>query len=209
MSCKLIILITVAAFVTLLALFSISSSDSLSVPQISFSSHGLGNFRNNPRTFKRREEFFDLSPAGDKNWSEILPPDGGFVVQKIGDRRRMAGVTMFHQLHCLQMIRHAIQDLRKENQNIRRHLDHDDEGFQVEDGEHVPSDAHAAHDEADMGRPGAQGGHDSMHWVHCLDYLMQVRRSAPGLTDSNADSYRAFFVPLMIQLRLLRIVTVA
>lgn len=174
MSCKLIILVTVVAFVTVITLFSFASSDSLNVPHISLPTQGLGSFRNKPRTFKRNEEFFDLSPAGDKNWSEILPPDGGFVVQRIGDKRRMAGVTMFHQLHCLQMIRHAIQDLQKENRNIRRHLDHDDGDFKVDEAEHVSEDGHSAHDEADLGRPGAQGGHDSMHWVHCLDYLMQV-----------------------------------
>lgn len=102
-------------------------------------------------TFTEHLEYYDLSDAGDGNWTRLLPPNGGFVVEKTaaGDYE-MAGVTMFHQLHCLAMIRAAIQDLRSGT------------GHQ-----HVDEES------------GRRGPHpDQEHWIHCLDYLMQVRYGA-------------------------------
>lgn len=195
MSCKVILLALIATVVLVFTTLSLSSPSSLpTLPRIT-----TDRRRNMPRTFSEHREFYDLSRAGDANWTALLPPNGGFVVQKLDGRRsRMAGVTMFHQLHCLQMIRGAIQDLREENTKLSsrvraRHLDHDDvdamkggvplvsDGFEKEhkhkqvEGEERPPQA-----EVDDGGPSThRGGHDSMHWVHCLDYLMQVGHRKP------------------------------
>jgi hypothetical protein len=117
-------------------------------------------------TFSQRDEFFDLSPAGDANWTALLPPNGGFVShQTKNGNYEMAGLTMFHQLHCLQMIRAAFQDSFSEGKEA---LDADlmskDAGMGDVGLEHNTKNKVKRH-----------GPHlDQEHWVHCLDYLMQV-----------------------------------
>lgn len=122
-------------------------------------------------TFHRNPALFDLSSNADGNWSALLPPNGGFVVEKneFGGLE-MAGITMFHQLHCLGMIRNAIQELmidkpmNMENVIGRRH------------GLHF-------HQE---------------HWVHCLDYLVQVRYTCfiPHASTGNPPSWQGFCAKL-------------
>ncbi|KAK5108180.1 hypothetical protein LTR62_008711 [Meristemomyces frigidus] len=63
--------------------------------------------------FTRREDFWDLSTKGDELWSNIIPDNGGFVFHRVHDKLGYkTGISMFHQLHCLQMIRMAIQKLQ-------------------------------------------------------------------------------------------------
>lgn len=41
-----------------------------------------------------------------EEWQSIFPPGGGFV--RLGPEHRMFGISMFHQLHCLDKMRRAI-----------------------------------------------------------------------------------------------------
>jgi hypothetical protein len=103
------------------------------------------------RIFSQTRIYSDLSPAADKNWTRLIPPNGGFVVRKgEGGKSEMAGVSMFHQLHCLSMIRMAVQDMRAGRQPA---LSHDEIEEEEKHGD---------------GRPLEE------HWVHCLDYLVQA-----------------------------------
>jgi hypothetical protein len=121
--------------------------------------------RTHPVTFQQRPEFFDLSEDGDGNWTSLLPPNGGFVSHPSpdGPGYEMVGITMFHQLHCLQMIRGTIQDLmagRPVGSRMDGKLDEDTK--------------HAKHSHQYLDDFGVRKRHlDQEHWVHCLDYLMQ------------------------------------
>ncbi|KAF2430169.1 hypothetical protein EJ08DRAFT_697711 [Tothia fuscella] len=124
--------------------------------------------RTRPTKFTQRLEFFDLSRASDGNWTALLPPNGGFVSESTKDGGyEMAGITMFHQLHCLQMIREAFQDLTEGKRALESEMDdeEDDDFMDVgkEHGLRRRSGLRTRH-----------GPHpDQEHWVHCLDYLMQ------------------------------------
>ncbi|KAF1992170.1 hypothetical protein K402DRAFT_128 [Aulographum hederae CBS 113979] len=153
------------------------------------------DIRRHAVTFEQHLEFYDLTTAGDGNWSTILPNNGGFVVQKQrGGSYSMAGITMFHQLHCLQMIRGGIQELESETKRLKlrqvtgRHGDEEDEhtipdpGTTGEDEDDDEAVSEGIHD-------GGHGGtHDSKHWVHCLDYLMQgILCAADGTIEGAHD----------------------
>ena len=108
-------------------------------------------------TFKHNAALHDLSPAGDNNWSALLPSNGGFVMQQQADgRHEMAGLSIFHQLQCLSMLRSQIQSLTLERD------------LAIGDGEtgslKKSAELRSRHDSDE----------DSQHWVHCLDYLAQV-----------------------------------
>jgi hypothetical protein len=132
----------------------------------SISSLHLSTTQTHAVTFSQRDEYFDLSPEGDANWTALLPPNGGFVShQRKNGNYEMAGLTMFHQLHCLQMIRAAIQDLSEGNKELEADLDSEEDVKMGDVGmEHSTKIKQRRH-----------GPHlDQEHWVHCLDYLMQV-----------------------------------
>ncbi|EMD38012.1 hypothetical protein CERSUDRAFT_104642 [Gelatoporia subvermispora B] len=50
-------------------------------------------------------------------WESVFPPGGGFV--HLGDPQQTFGVALFHQFHCLMLIRTAMND-----GVITRHLHH-------------------------------------------------------------------------------------
>jgi Domain of unknown function (DUF3328). len=78
--------------------------------------------------------------AQDPSWSQLLTHGGGFLhVQESDGEVHGYGVSMFHQLHCLMMIRDML---------LGKPMSH-------------------AHEASDW-------SNDSMHWLHCLDYLAQV-----------------------------------
>jgi hypothetical protein len=141
---------------SVILLFGSSPSSSLSSLHLSMSPRYI-------MTFTKHDELFDMTPAGDGNWTALLPPNGGFlVVPDNKDGFEMAGITMFHQLHCLMMIRSAMQDymgISRESKLGRER--HDGNGI-LGRGHSQTERSHSTH------RP-------QNHWVHCLDYLMQVR----------------------------------
>jgi hypothetical protein len=129
----------------------------------------LSTTQTRPVTFQQRSKYFDLSEAGDGNWTSLLPPNGGFVSSpsREGPGYEMVGITMFHQLHCLQMIRSTIQDLmagRPVGSRMNERMEN--EMFQAKQGHPYLDDS--------FGVRKRHGPHlDQEHWVHCLDYLMQ------------------------------------
>jgi hypothetical protein len=111
-------------------------------------------------TFTPQPTFSNLSHIYDSQWDAILPANGGFIDHRNGKDDATAttvvvkGVTMFHQLHCLQLLRIALQ-----------------QSASAENG-NGDGDGH------EMGTVKDAKGHDmhanSLHYLHCLDYLRQV-----------------------------------
>lgn len=62
-------------------------------------------------TFNEDKLLEDLTPANNKAWQNtLLTPKGGFMWVQESETEKVAwGISMFHSLHCLQMIRSAIQ----------------------------------------------------------------------------------------------------
>ncbi|MCJ1391224.1 hypothetical protein MMC18_004086 [Xylographa bjoerkii] len=65
------------------------------------------------RTFSLQPALEDLSHAGDATWaSTVLPAKGGFLwVRHNETYEESYGITMFHALHCLKLIRANLQEL--------------------------------------------------------------------------------------------------
>ncbi|KAF6829900.1 hypothetical protein CMUS01_07962 [Colletotrichum musicola] len=106
-------------------------------------------------TFEHLRKLEDLGPAGDEIWnSDVLPREGGFLwVQANNTENREGwGITMFHALHCLQMVR---------------------EVFKIAA---VPSDHDESHYSQLSGRRSVSHSHhvDPKHATHCFSYLYQV-----------------------------------
>lgn len=116
--------------------------------------------------FREHAEYKDLSHTYDHFWNSLFPPNGGYIEAKGDDQSRHDyGISMYHQLHCLQMIRSAIQDLQSQVEG----------GSAMEHG-----DSNMAHSHP---RNGASHSHlESHHWLHCFDYLRQVRAFINFLT---------------------------
>lgn len=105
--------------------------------------------------FSEHDDYQDLSHAHDYLWQDLLTENGGFLIKL--DEEGVAhrhGIGMFHQLHCLQMIRRALQNRAPAEGNGRnRHMRH---GFREDEDD----------------------GHDpELHMLHCFDYLRQVWNS--------------------------------
>lgn len=91
----------------------------------------------NEESFKSVE-----AAANDTNWEELLPLGEGFLmVQNDNGRNVKMGVSMYHQLHCLMMLRELLVKPQP-----------------------------MAHSSATGNWPD-----DNIHWLHCFDYLAQVR----------------------------------
>lgn len=124
--------------------------------------YGFGNANNAdlPNTytidvqFSEHEEYKELGPEYDHLWDELLTENGGFLIQEDPKERqvRKYGIGMFHQLHCLQMIRGALAAAT------------------------APDEIHAD------GKHAAHGGSDPLddHTLHCFDYLRQVSAFGTG-----------------------------
>lgn len=126
-------------------------------------------------SFAEHESFESLGHRFDSLWSDVLTPNGGFIYT-INEQKRKSkyGISMFHQLHCLEMLRMEMQYLhtlidtlnttakRYEGQYIEaRHTEHDLGG---QESVHTPAhDNGHEHDQHDVGHP-----------MHCFDYLRQV-----------------------------------
>lgn len=131
----------------LLAVFHGSSRDhNSSVPDVQVPSEFIVNFT-------EHIDYENFSHKFDWKWHELLTPNGGFLV-KIDERtgtRRIHGISMFHQLHCLGMIREGVQALQ-ENVMIATGSTHQHQ---------AGADSHH--------------GQIMQHWLHCFDYLRQAR----------------------------------
>jgi hypothetical protein len=108
--------------------------------------------------FSEHENYMNLSHEYDMLWMDLLTPNGGFVKRpdKHGKERKN-GISMFHQLHCLGMMREAVQDLTER-------LATAESGMPMSSRRAAAGGAHGLHD------PTAEPD----HWLHCFDYLRQV-----------------------------------
>ncbi|MCJ1445533.1 MAG: hypothetical protein MMC23_006038 [Stictis urceolatum] len=97
------------------------------------------------------EEYQDIGPKGDQAWAGLFTENHGYLFQQYRlegteqDTVRVYGISMFHQLHCLQMIRFTMAAW---NTTLHNALTGDD----------LP----VHHDI------------DGRHWLHCLDYLRRT-----------------------------------
>ena len=109
--------------------------------------------------FSEHHDYKSLDHARDRLWSDdLLTPNGGyFTVDHETNNTDKLGISMFHQLHCLSMIRDEMQRL------------HEVIGDGVTAGSALRRHSHVG---VDVGSP----GHDDLeHTMHCFDYLRQVR----------------------------------
>jgi hypothetical protein len=63
----------------------------------------------NKTIFRQHEEYESFAKDTDYLWSNLQSPNGGFMVKEINGDKHNFGISMFHQLHCLQNLREAIQ----------------------------------------------------------------------------------------------------
>ncbi|KAI0142015.1 hypothetical protein BJ166DRAFT_91948 [Pestalotiopsis sp. NC0098] len=112
-------------------------------------------------TFSEHADYMSLGHEHDMLWMDLLTPNGGFI--KRPDKHnveRKYGISMFHQLHCLGMMREAVQDLT--------------ERLAAAEGSSGPGAG--AQSRRDVG--GSHGLHEPAaepdHWLHCFDYLRQT-----------------------------------
>ncbi|KAI1370369.1 hypothetical protein F4677DRAFT_465506 [Hypoxylon crocopeplum] len=79
-------------------------------------------------------------------WDSLLPPNGGFLIVEEKDHEiGKYGVSMFHQLHCLSMIRSMVL-------GGEMHMDH------------IQDESHGVKESAK----------DRDHYLHCFDYIVQA-----------------------------------
>jgi hypothetical protein len=74
-----------------------------------------------PVEFADNMSFATISPSSDKLWEDLVPPNLGLVM-KMGEKgeRVPYGIAMFHQLHCLQEIRTALQNAVNPNRQTEK-----------------------------------------------------------------------------------------
>jgi len=105
--------------------------------------------RTKSTTFTQVPNLEDLSPAGDAAWDELLTPHGGSVWLRTNETFAQDwGISMFHGLHCLGLIRVGLRNGlgHGENHHIRR------------------NEAAGSH----------EGHLDLEHLRHCFSYIAQV-----------------------------------
>lgn len=97
--------------------------------------------------FKRNTNWFNMSHEWDNRWRALAGKNSGLfsVYDAKAGRERPWGIGMFHQLHCLAILRSQIQHLQEAVAGIH-------------------SDTNGTH--------GMRL--DSVHFEHCFDYLRQV-----------------------------------
>ena len=110
-----------------------------------------------------------MSPAGDAAWAEAaLTPGGGFLRVRSNELTVYGwGISMFHALHCLQMIRTIVRDSPM--------MQEESGGAKHENG--MAHDHNSGHD----------SGHDVMdpeHVAHCIGYIAQVSFVIESLLSS-------------------------
>lgn len=126
--------------------------------------------------FSEHENYQNLSHVYDSLWKQLLAPNGGFLIRTDGNQQHRYGISMYHQLHCLQMIRTAIQDLQ---------------GVEPVSGSKHDSNSHMQHHKDQGPATNAHPGPD--HYLHCLDYLRQVSTlaRAGGNVEANQNQTEA------------------
>lgn len=120
--------------------------------------------------FTENATFTSLDHQYDRLWDDhLIPNNGGYLTaNKKTSNTDKLGISMFHQLHCLAMLREEMQNLHEVidaaamGKSPAMHNDEHQRGLR--DGPVVDTDA------------GRVKHHDQKHTMHCFDYLRQVRR---------------------------------
>ena len=100
-------------------------------------------------SFSDYDEFQSIGSEADEVWDSILTPNGGYLYETDNNgHQKSSGISRFHQLHCLQMIRTKFRALSFPNES------YGDPGTRQ-------AFAHQHHVDDD-------------HVLHCLDYVRQV-----------------------------------
>ncbi|TDZ73317.1 Oxidase ustYa [Colletotrichum trifolii] len=102
----------------------------------------------------------------DAKWASLLPEMGGFFTHPAISPNESC-FAVFHQIHCLDMVRQALYEARPDvvGQGWREVEDDDDDGHRrrdsAEDNNHI---------------------HDMYHIGHCFDLIRQALMCTPDLT---------------------------
>lgn len=124
-------------------------------------SHALADHLPSRTTlFRERPILEDLSPSADEAWEQMtLTRRGGFLWVEFNDTSNEAwGISMFHALHCLKMLRTAIRSSEMMKSVVEGSGGASDNGGQEGGSLEHP----------DM---------DPKHIGHCVGYIAQVRAS--------------------------------
>ncbi|APA08442.1 predicted protein [Sclerotinia sclerotiorum 1980 UF-70] len=180
-----------------------------SEPSVPYSLNPQSPF-SKPIVFSEHSNYENLSHVYDELWDELLPENGGFLKvissdvdgeKRIGEEKGAAGeevkknkhkygITMFHSLHCLGIMRGGVQELFREMEELKMkvgELEMGDMGRREKGGT----------EEGRTGKRAGEGHHfghlehgDPLHWLHCFDYLRQtILCTADGtLEPPKADS---------------------
>lgn len=131
--------------------------------------------RRHTMIFKEHPEFQNLNHEFDHFWDDNLPPNLGFLLlfNETENKNAWVGVSMFHQLHCLGMIRGALQGAMRELEEL----------VEIHGGAHEHNNESHHHHTPLQRRKDVHGDHhDKNHFLHCFDYLRQVRWLITGVT---------------------------
>ncbi|KAK1464128.1 hypothetical protein CMEL01_12889 [Colletotrichum melonis] len=112
------------------------------------------------------------SPEVDAAWSSLLPQNGGFFTHPTLAPTESC-VAVFHQIHCLDMLRKALYEVRNNTMEHRGHekMDTDSSNEKIYASEAEELNA----------------SHDMDHLGHCFDLLRQVIMCRPDLTIEVAN----------------------
>ncbi|KAK1579686.1 uncharacterized protein LY79DRAFT_672332 [Colletotrichum navitas] len=116
------------------------------------------------------------SPEVDEAWASLLPKEGGFFKHpKLAPQKSC--VAVFHQLHCLDMIRQTLYEARPDFAARSRN----DTGAR---GSRTAAAAAAGHHRTEHDHNHA---HDMYHVGHCFDLVRQSILCKPDLTIEVGD----------------------
>lgn len=103
-------------------------------------------------SFEEHDDYKNLTHAYDHLWDDLLPANGGFLSKTYSNGKSHGqGISMFHQLYCLQIMRSAYQSMQEKLNGMH----HERRELQEE----------KSHKHMHLGQD---------HWLHGFDYLRQT-----------------------------------
>jgi hypothetical protein len=125
----------------------------------------------NCRQLNRRVLFYDreghlaINESSEESWNSILPPNGGKLIRYDEQTKGpvVFGISMFHQLHCLQMIREQVE--------LSIEMNFSGGTGATQENVHAGS-LRNKHTEGKMNHDHRED--DYRHVRHCLEYIRQV-----------------------------------
>ncbi|CAI6277560.1 unnamed protein product [Periconia digitata] len=156
-------------------LLSLGFAAGLSVPRAASAGEATGSsiVAKIPVTFQE-EAIFSGPPSDESNaaWDALIPLGRGFVELNSShtdtDREGRYCVSVFHQLHCLEMIRQGFYGAQMHTEKAKPTPVAPDGGPVSP----IPGDFHK-HRPAPS-KPGSGAHHADSHMQHCFDYLRQA-----------------------------------